>query len=110
MVLVFAVATIYWAAGMASGAAWNAWVETLVPQRLQARYFARRSLVGQWGVMAGFVLGGVVLQAAAGSGYAVRAFALLFLVAAAGPVPLRRPAAAATASPAARGAGCRCRR
>ena len=59
-----------------------AWVETLVPQRLQARYFARRSLVGQWGVMAGFVLGGVVLQAAAGSGYALRAFALLFLVAA----------------------------
>ena len=25
------------------GAAWNAWVETLVPQRLQARYFARRA-------------------------------------------------------------------
>ena len=57
VVLVFTVATVYWAAGMASGAAWNAWVETLVPQRLQARYFARRSLVGQWGVMAGFVRG-----------------------------------------------------
>ena len=82
VLLVFAVAAVYWAAGMASGAAWFAWVETLVPQRLQARYFARRSLVGQWGVMAGFVLGGVVLQAAAGSGYALRAFALLFLVAA----------------------------
>ena len=93
---VFAVAAVYWAAGMASGAAWFAWVETLVPQRLQARYFARRSLVSQWGVMAGFVLGGLVLHAAAGGGDALRAFALLFLVAAAGPLPLRRPAAAAT--------------
>ena len=67
---------------MASGAAWNAWVETLVPQRLQARYFARRALVSQWGVMAGFVVGGLVLHAA-GRGAAVRAFAVLFLVAAA---------------------------
>jgi MFS family permease len=80
---VFGLATVYWAGGMASGAAWNAWVETLVPQRLQARYFARRALVSQWGVMAGFVAGGMVLHAAAGGGNHVRAFAVLFLVAAA---------------------------
>ena len=64
VVAVFGLATVYWAGGMASGAAWNAWVETLVPQRLQARYFARRALVSQWGVMAGFVVGGLVLHAA----------------------------------------------
>ena len=83
VVAVFGLATVYWAGGMASGAAWNAWVETLVPQRLQARYFARRALVSQWGVMAGFVVGGLVLHAAGSGGGAVRAFAVLFLVAAA---------------------------
>ena len=78
---VFALAAVYWAAGMASGPAWNAWVETLAPQRLHARYFARRTLVSQWGVAAGFVLGGIALQAAAQDGSHLYAFALLFFVA-----------------------------
>ena len=81
VVWVFALAAVYWAAGMAAAPAWNAWVETLAPQRLHARYFARRTLVSQWGIWAGFVLGGVALQAAAQGSRHLYAFALLFFVA-----------------------------
>jgi MFS family permease len=80
--LVFLLAAVYWGAGMASGSAWNAWMETLVPGRLRVRYFARRTRISQWGVLAGFVAGGLTLQAAAGGRYHVRAFAVLFLAAA----------------------------
>jgi hypothetical protein len=82
LTLVFLSAALYWGAGMASGAPWNAWMETLVPERLRARYFARRTLIGQWGVSAGFVVGGVTLQAASGGNGHLWAFGLLFLAAA----------------------------
>ena len=80
--LVFMLAAIYWGAGMASGSAWNAWMETLVPERLRVRYFARRSRISQWGLLAGFVAGGLMLQVAAGGRFQIRAFAFLFLAAA----------------------------
>jgi MFS family permease len=42
--LLFAVVSMYWAAGFASGPAWTTWIETLVPARIRERYFARRTV------------------------------------------------------------------
>lgn len=83
MWLAFAMASVYWGAGMATGPAWNSWVATLVPGTLRASYFARRTRLGQIGVLSGFVTGGLILQRYAGSSRLVPAFAALFGVAAA---------------------------
>lgn len=81
--LVFAVIAIYWATGMGAGPAWNVWVGTLVPRRIRSRYFARRTLLCQVGIVAGFVLGGATLQWGKTAGVPLVAFAILFLIAAA---------------------------
>ena len=78
LVLVFGTAAVYWATGLAGGPGWNAWVETLVPHRLRTRYFAWRTRLCQLGLLAGFVAGGVTLQAGTRAGHAVSVFALLF--------------------------------
>lgn len=80
--VIFAIASVYWAAGMATGPTWNAWVETLVPKEIRAKYFARRTRLSQIGLLAGFILGGLLLQAARFEN-PLTGFALLFLVAAA---------------------------
>jgi MFS family permease len=79
--LVFVIASIYWATGMAGAPAWNAWVETLVPEKIRSGYFARRTRVSQLGLMVGFVVGGLTLQAAGGRD-PLAGFAVLFLLAA----------------------------
>jgi len=83
LLMVFAIVSLYWATGMASGPPWNVWMETLVPQRVRTRYFAWRTRVGQWGIVAGFLLGGVGLHMATRDGRYLGIFAVLFLVAAA---------------------------
>lgn len=80
--LVFIVAAVYWAAGMATGPAWNTWMGTLVPVRLRSRFFATRTRLCQAGLLVGFVGAGVTLQLGATWGYTLHAFALVFLVAA----------------------------
>ena len=82
--LVFALVAVYWATGLGSSGPWNAWMETLVPPPVRARYFAWRSRICQWGVALGFVGGGIALQWAAGRGSPLAVFGLLFFVAAAG--------------------------
>ena len=78
-VIVFAIATIYWAAGMAIGPVWNVWVEQLIPPVLRTRYFARRTSATNLGLLAGLLMGGLILAAA--SGHTLSAFALLFVLA-----------------------------
>jgi MFS family permease len=80
--VIFAVASVYWAAGMATGPAWNAWVETLVPKEIRAKFFARRTRMSQIGLLAGFIVGGLLLQVVRFEN-PLTGFALLFLVAAA---------------------------
>jgi MFS family permease len=82
LVWLFTVASLYWAAGLAGGPAWNAWVESLVPARLRPRFFARRAQLGQLGLLTGFVAGGLLLHAGAVREKALGTFALLFLAAA----------------------------
>ena len=83
VVLLFVVASVYWGAGLGTGAAWNAWVETLVPGRVRPRYFAWRSRLAQVGVLAGLIGGGFVLQYGRASGMELWAFGAMFVVSAA---------------------------
>jgi MFS family permease len=58
----FAVVTLYWGAGMATGPAWNAWVGSLVPPRLRSSFFARRARISQATLLAGLLAGGWILH------------------------------------------------
>lgn len=80
---VFFVASIYWGSSLATGPAWNSWMESIVPPRLRARYFACRSRLAQCGTLAGFLAGGFALHGGAAATPPLRVFALLFLLAAA---------------------------
>jgi len=78
---VFAVATLYWASGMATGPAWNTWVTQLIPARVRAPYFARRTRIAQLCLLVSLLIGGFTLTAMAKSSYEVLTFAVLFSVA-----------------------------
>ncbi|HRX85624.1 MAG TPA: MFS transporter [Phycisphaerae bacterium] len=78
---VAAIATLYWAGGIAAGPAWNTWMARAVPVALRARYFATRSRVAQMCVLAGLVGGGFVLQYTASRAMVLGGFMLLFAVA-----------------------------
>ena len=80
---VFALVAVYWATGLGANGPWNAWIETLVPARVRIRYFARRTRTNQWGIVAGFLAGGVALQAAERLNIHLAVFAVLFFLAAA---------------------------
>jgi hypothetical protein len=83
VVAVFALVSVYWATGLAANGPWNAWIETLVPAPLRIRYFAWRSRINQWGIVAGFLAGGLALQTADRLGIPLAVFAVLFFLAAA---------------------------
>jgi MFS family permease len=79
-VVVYLAAGVYWGAGMGAGPAWNPWMDQLVPKRIRARFFSRRSRATQVGVMAGLFLGGVILDAAKHLGHPLLGFVLLFVI------------------------------
>ena len=79
--LAFVIVSVYWTMSLASGPAWNTWVGTTVPAGLRSRYFARRTRLAQMVTFAGFIAGGLALQAATTSGYVMPVFALLFAIA-----------------------------
>jgi hypothetical protein len=79
--LVFAIASVYWATSLGCGPAWNTWMGSIIPARVRARFFARRSRASQLATLIGFLTGGVILQAATPAGYELTAFAGLFLIA-----------------------------
>jgi MFS family permease len=80
---VFVIAALYWGAGMATGPAWNTWIGTIVPPELRARFFARRSYLCQVALLVGLLGGGSLLQLGREFHEPVRAFAVIFLIAAA---------------------------
>ncbi len=77
----FAVAAVYWGSGLGTSPAWNTWVGTIVPLRLRARYFARRTRFSQLGTVAGFIIAGVSLQYGAHAGRLLDVFGFVFLAA-----------------------------
>jgi MFS family permease len=80
--LLFAFVSLYWGMGLASGPTWNTWIDSLVPARLRAGYFARRTRLNQVSLVAGIVLGGFALNRASGSNLILPTFAAIFTVAA----------------------------
>lgn len=79
----FALAAVYWGAGMGTSAAWSTWVDTLIHERMRAPYFSRRTRFNQLATLTGFVVGGVSLQIGAAYDERLWAFSLLLFLAAA---------------------------
>lgn len=85
---VFLAASAYWSAGLAAGSAWSTLIATLVPRSIRAAWFGQRQRIYQLGTLAGFLLGGVILAAAAGGAAdpdrsrLMLAFIILFSIAA----------------------------
>lgn len=93
---VFLAATLYWACGLATGPAWNTWMEAVIPRRVRTRFFAARVRLSQLCLLVGFVGGGLLLQAGsvadgriagvrlpvAAGAWTLAAFAALFVAAA----------------------------
>lgn len=86
----FLMATLYWSAAISAGPAWNTWVGTFIPRRVRAHYFGFRWRVCNMGTVTGLAIAGLVLWMFAEPGttgaearWPARAFAVLFLIAAA---------------------------
>ncbi len=79
----FVTATVYWGSALACGPPWNTWMESLVPSRIRARYFAWRSRLSQVAVFLGLVGAGLMLQYGRETEQVLNAFAILFSLAAA---------------------------
>jgi MFS family permease len=78
----FFAAAAYWGFGMATGPAWNAWVEALVPSEIRARFFASRTRWAQAALFVAVMTGGGILERASGRGGPLSVFAVLFALAA----------------------------
>jgi hypothetical protein len=73
------VATVaYWAFGMATGPAWNAWVTSLVPAPLRELFFARRNRAAQAALLVALIGAGLALETGRENGAELYVFALLF--------------------------------
>lgn len=68
VVTVFAVAAVYWAAGMACSAAWQTWAAMFVPRRVRSKFFAQRTRLVQAGILGGVIGGGLLLRMYGGPG------------------------------------------
>lgn len=75
------IAAVYWAAGLATGPAWNTWIGTVVPAARRAGFLAVRTRASQGAVFLGFLLGGLALQWGPHSHGVLPTFAVLFAVA-----------------------------
>jgi len=78
---VFAAVSLYWGGGLGAGPAWNTWMETVVPFRVRAPFFAMRTRFGQAGVLLGFLAGGLSLQYGKANGQVLTLFAVIFGIA-----------------------------
>jgi hypothetical protein len=79
--VVFAAASVYWAAGMAAAAGWTPWMARVVPARIRSRFFGRRQGVVQASMLVGLIGAGVALHAVAGTGHVLEVYACMFGVA-----------------------------
>lgn len=78
---VFGAVSLYWGGGLGAGPAWNTWMETVVPFRVRAPFFAMRTRLGQAGVLLGFIAGGLSLQYGKAQGNVLILFAIIFGIA-----------------------------
>lgn len=81
LIPLLAIASLYWAGGLASGPAWNTWMESIVPSRIRPRYFSLRTRTSQLCTLTGLVAGGATLQWADTHGQVLIGFACIFAAA-----------------------------
>lgn len=62
LVTLFVLASAYWAFGLGTGPAWNAWVGALVPRNVKAGFFASRTRASQIGTFVGLAAAGILLR------------------------------------------------
>ena len=79
--IVFAAASVYWAAGMAASAAWNPWMARIVPARIRSKFFGRRQGLVQATMLAGLVGAGGALHAFSGTPHIHDVYAAMFALA-----------------------------
>lgn len=78
---VFTMVSVYWAAAWSVGPAWNTWMDSIVPARVRAAYFSRRTALCnllQWGTLMG---ASWLLARGQSHGVTLPIFASLFAVA-----------------------------
>jgi MFS family permease len=73
---VLIVASVYWAASLGTGPAWNTWQGTIIPREIRAKFFAKRSRFNQAATLVGFLAGGFALQYGKNSGDPARVFVI----------------------------------
>jgi len=71
----------YWGFGMATSPAWNAWVTSLVPPALRARFFAKRTRAAQAALLLSITSAGLLLDWGQSNGGTLPLFAVLFATA-----------------------------
>jgi MFS family permease len=76
--LVFASASLYWAAGMAAAAGWTPWTARVIPARIRSRFLGRRQGVVQASMLVGLVGAGSALHAFAGTKHVLHVYACMF--------------------------------
>ncbi len=81
LVSLLLIASLYWAAGLWTGPAWNTWMERVVTPQRRVRFFARRSRVQQIWTFLSLVAAGLLLQWSAERGFVLFGFAALFFAA-----------------------------
>lgn len=80
--LLFLCASLYWAAGQATVPAWNTWVEVLIPNKIRAPFFAYRTRLAQFGMLAGLIGGGAAMQWGKREHVLLDVFGVMFVIAA----------------------------
>lgn len=78
----FAVASLYWAAGYAAQPVWNRWMTDLVHTDESSQFFTRRLRSTQYGTLIGLLFAGYALSHGLVVGSIIGGFALTFFVAA----------------------------
>ncbi|TWT49590.1 Major Facilitator Superfamily protein [Rubripirellula amarantea] len=79
--LLLLIASVYWAAGLATGPAWNTWMETVVAKERRVRFFSKRSRLQQVCTFAGLLSAGMLLQWSSNKELGLEAFAAMFCIA-----------------------------
>ncbi|TWU16435.1 Major Facilitator Superfamily protein [Allorhodopirellula heiligendammensis] len=81
LAMMLLIASVYWAAGLAIGPAWNTWIEHVVPAPRRTRFFARRSRLQQICTFVSLISAGLFLQWTSQNERTLLGFAALFFVA-----------------------------
>ena len=98
--MAFALAAVYWGAGLGTSPAWSTWVGTLVPAAIARQLlFAPHAVSIRSPRSPGFVIGGFSLQWGVSAGHALLAFRAVVFAGAAVPRAPRRALLACQSEP-----------